>query len=142
MPKPTNKSVLCVLLLITGCATQQDIGSQRTQSGLLRVSHSQETSSCLTLFAAETLRASQELDSKDIRVVNWNIQKGSDADWIDDLHAVTADPDLLILQEASPRFDAWQALVPNHHRSFAAGFGKDRNVTGVMTISPAAPVRE
>ncbi|MDX1508577.1 MAG: endonuclease/exonuclease/phosphatase family protein [Woeseiaceae bacterium] len=131
-----------MMLLTNGCATQPAPEPQQAFDGYREISYSGETSSCLALFDGLALRGREELDANNIGIVNWNIQKGSDADWADDLAALLASPDLLILQEASPRFAAWDALVPGHFRSFAAGFGKDRKVTGVMTLSRAAPVRE
>ena len=40
-----------------------------------------------------------ELDSGDIRFVNWNIQKGGDPQWTTDLATFQGDPDLMVLQE-------------------------------------------
>ena len=140
--KIANISVICAALLTNGCASAPQLESQHAYNGVQEITYSGETSSCLALFDGDVLEGFEELDAENISVINWNIQKGSDAAWADDLASLHEDPDLLILQEASPRFDVWDTVVPDHFRSFAAGFGRDRKVTGVMTLSSAAPVRE
>ena len=130
------------MLLTGGCASQPQLEAQHAYAGTQEISYSWETSSCLALFSGETLKGRDALDASDIGLVNWNIQKGSDERWADDLAALDSEPDLLVLQEASPQFAAWDTLVPDHFRSFAAGFGQDRKVTGVMTLSSVAPIRE
>ena len=59
-----------------------------------------------------------------------------------DLSAIGAEPDLLILQEASVKTNVWRDLVPEHHESFAEGFGPDWSPSGVMTVSAAQPLTE
>lgn len=130
------------MLFTNGCAVQPLPEAQHAYDSFREITYSGETSSCVALFEGLALPGHDELDAGNIGIVNWNIQKGADADWADDLANLLDNPDLLILQEASPRFEAWDTLAPGHFRSFAAGFGKDRKVTGVMTLSAAAPVRE
>ena len=101
-----------------------------------------DTSSCIASLAGNTRTVLRELDSRDFSVVNWNIQKGQDPDWVHDLAEVHAEPDLLIVQEASPHYDAWERLAPKHFHSFSEGFGFGRNPSGVMTLSSATPLTE
>jgi len=80
------------------------------------------------------------LDSRDIEVVSWNVQRGRKAGWVSDLAATATGPDLLILQEAVPGARWWRDPAPGLFESFAEGFGDDRAPTGVMTISAAEPL--
>ena len=97
---------------------------------------------CLVDLAAARDVAPDELDIAGFSVVNWNIRKGWDSDWATDLRQIHNGPDLLILQEAPARSDAWDVVAPGHFRSFAEGFGFGKAVTGVMTTSAAEPLAE
>ncbi|MGI9234324.1 MAG: endonuclease/exonuclease/phosphatase family protein, partial [Woeseiaceae bacterium] len=93
-------------------------------------------------MAGDVSTAARELNAHDFSVVNWNIQKGRDPDWVRDLADVHAEPDLLIVQEAAPHYEAWETLVPGHYHSFAEGFGLSPKPSGVMTLSSAQPLTE
>ena len=82
------------------------------------------------------------LDSGDIRLVNWNIQKGGDPEWTADLATFTDDPDLMIFQEAVYGTDEWDVVASDHHRSFAPGHRTATSLTGVMTLSSAEPLTQ
>lgn len=123
------------LLLLASCTTQP--------SAPVRVAEAPapDTAACIADLAGERVTGSA-LDSRNISVVNWNIQKGGNSEWVHDLDEIGARPDLLILQEASVKTNVWRDLVPGHHESFAEGFGPDRSPSGVMTVSAAAPLTE
>jgi endonuclease/exonuclease/phosphatase (EEP) superfamily protein YafD len=125
-----------VLLLLMSCTSQP--------TAPVRVSGEPmpETLACISSLVGRSDAALPELDSTGIEVVNWNIQKGRNTEWAGDLAAENMGPDLLILQEASRKTVVWQDLVPDHHSSFAEGFGPDWSPSGVMTVSAAAPITE
>jgi endonuclease/exonuclease/phosphatase (EEP) superfamily protein YafD len=130
-------AALLVLAAISGCTAQNEISRARAEA----VASTPE--SCLSQFAAGRQSHQHELDSTDIRVVNWNIQKGGDPDWTADLATVAGKSDLMILQEASFNMDAWEALAAGRYRSFAPGYrtpGASGSLTGVMTISSVEPL--
>jgi len=83
-----------------------------------------------------------ELDSGDIRLVNWNIQKGGDPEWTTDLATFQARPHLVILQEVPFNTTAWDAVVGDGYQSFAPGYRTSRAVSGVMTLSTAKPLTQ
>jgi endonuclease/exonuclease/phosphatase (EEP) superfamily protein YafD len=125
-----------VLLVLSSCTSQP--------TAPVRVSEEPmpETMACISSLAGRTDATQPELDSAGIEVVNWNIQKGRNTEWVGDLAAESMGPDLLILQEASRKTVVWQDLVPEHHSSFAEGFGPNWSPSGVMTVSAAAPITE
>ena len=130
-------ATLAVLLIMGGCAAQNEL------SGLPTTVVETSPEFCAAQLGGSRHSAQQELDSSDIRVVNWNIQKGSDPDWVDDLSMFTKENDLMIFQEAVLEMDAWTVVAPDHYRSFAPGYrtrGPAGLVTGVMTLSATEPL--
>jgi endonuclease/exonuclease/phosphatase (EEP) superfamily protein YafD len=126
-----------VAVSIAGCATQDRVARQQA-TGLVM-----SPASCSAQLGGHRQAQLYELDSSDIRIVNWNIQKGGDPDWIADLSAITEEPDLLIFQEAELHADIWTTVGADHFRSFAAGYrtpGRAGLVTGVLTLSAAEPM--
>lgn len=129
-------ATLTVLVAMSGCAVQSELSGLRTA-----VQTSPEF--CAAQLGSNRHLQQQELDSSDIRMVNWNIQKGGDPDWTDDLSTFTKEPDLMIFQEAALDMDAWEIVAAGHYRSFAPGYrtrGMAGLVTGVMTLSAAEPL--
>ena len=125
-----------VLLVLSSCTSQP--------AAPLRVigEPMPETTACISSLAGRSDAVLPELDSTGIEVVNWNIQKGRNTAWVGELAAGKEGPDLLILQEASRKTVVWRNLVPDHHSSFAEGFGPNWSPSGVMTVSAAAPITE
>jgi len=101
-----------------------------------------ETAACIEQIERPARAATGTLDPASIRVVNWNIQKRKNTAWVGELGGAGVSPDLLILQEASPRTAAWRSIAPGHFASFAEGFGPDWSPSGVMTVSAARPLAE
>ena len=134
---PTVRNLgACSLLLLTSC------NMQPTAPARLTASPATDTAACVAGLGGDRKPVSQVLDSGDISLVNWNIQKGRNEEWVQDLEATGLRPDLLTLQEASVKSPAWRNLVPEHHESFAEGFGPNWSPSGVMTVSAAAPLTE
>jgi endonuclease/exonuclease/phosphatase (EEP) superfamily protein YafD len=130
-------AALTVALAVAGCATQTRT-SEWAAAGM-----SMSPESCSAQLGSNRLAPLYELDSRDIRILNWNIQKGGNPDWIADLSAIGDEPDLLILQEATLQADTWTTVGADHFRSFAAGYrtiGRAGSVTGVLTMSDAEPL--
>src|SRR5210317_1104991 len=102
------------LLLLASCTTQPSAPVRVTEAP------APDTAACIADLAGDRVTRSA-LDPRNISVVNWNIQKGRNTEWVRDLDEIGARPDLLILQEASVKTDVWRDLVPGHHESFAEG---------------------
>ena len=131
-----NLIVASVLLVLASCTAQPTAPLRLTAEPM------PATEACIDSLAAPSSAVSRVLDSDSIHVVNWNIQKGRNTEWVGDLAEKNIGPDLLILQETSRRNDAWQDLVPDHFASFAEGFGPNWSPSGVMTVSAAQPMTE
>ncbi|EED31089.1 hypothetical protein NOR53_2597 [gamma proteobacterium NOR5-3] len=130
-------ATLTVLAAMTGCAAQNEL------PGLQTAAVQTTPEFCAAQLGGIQHSQQQELDSSEIRIVNWNLHKGSDPDWSDDLSMFTKENDLMIFQEAALEMDAWEIVAPDHYRSFAPGYrtrGPAGRVTGVMTLSAAEPL--
>jgi endonuclease/exonuclease/phosphatase (EEP) superfamily protein YafD len=88
---------------------------------------------------ATPVAASAALDPSRIRLLNWNVQKGLDESWRNDLRDLGSDADLVLMQEARGDDDAAEVLEDSPHRSFAAGFESSEGPTGVLTLSRVPP---
>jgi endonuclease/exonuclease/phosphatase (EEP) superfamily protein YafD len=131
-----NLAAYSTLLVLASCSTQPMAPVRVTAEPAA------DTAACIADLDSGRSKVSRALDSGNISVVNWNIQKGRNTEWVQDLHDIDSRPDLLILQEASVRTNVWRELVPEHHSSFAEGFGPDWSPSGVMTVSAAEPLTE
>ena len=134
---PSTVLSLFVFAGMAGCATQNDLANLHSAS----VPTSPE--SCLAELGSNEQSLQHELDSSDIRLVNWNIQKGGHPDWHDDLSSLTDTPHLMTIQEAVFDMAEWDVVAAGHHRSFAPGWrtpGKSGSLTGVMTLSAVKPM--
>ncbi len=135
-------AALCVLLTLTSCASQPTIVSGEASLGLAAVVIQTEPASCAAQLRGSRRALDDELDSGDIKIVNWNLQKGANPEWIADLSAITGEPDLMIFQEASLNTDVWRTVAADQYRSFAPGYSTKQRITGVMTVSAAEPLTQ
>ncbi len=131
-----NLAAFSTLLMLASCTTQPTAPVRPAAAA------SDDAAACVAGLGGDRAAVRGALDSANISVVNWNIQKGRNTRWVRDLDDMGMQPDLLILQEASVRTNTWRDLVPEHHESFAEGFGPDWSPSGVMTVSAAAPLTE
>ena len=97
---------------------------------------------CSSQLVGSSWSAQGELDSSDIRMVNWNIQKGGDPQWTTDLSTFQGDPDLMVLQEAPLNSNAWDVVSADQYHSFSPGYRTSRSLTGVMTVSAVKPLTQ
>ena len=130
-----GKRISVALLLMAGCSTQPVAPESPSVRDTVSAPHE-----CVAAIGDRRRPMGERLDSEAIRVVNWNIQKGNDPDWVTDLDALDQSADLLILQEASPALDGLDE--GDRHVAFAKGFKARRYQTGVMTLSSASPIAE
>ena len=131
-----NLAAAGALLALTSCSTQPAAPVRVTAEPV------DATSACIDSLGASGVAHSRPLDSSNINVVNWNIQKRRNTAWVGELAEQMLGPDLLILQETVEANDSWQDIAPDHFASFAEGFGPDTAPSGVMTISAAQPLTE
>jgi hypothetical protein len=101
---------LIVFAALTGCVAI-DESANRLASGV-----HMDPLTCSSQLVGSSRSAQGELDSGDIRMVNWNIQKGGDPHWTTDLTTFQGDPDLMVLQEAPLDSNAWDVVSADECR--------------------------
>ena len=72
---------------------------------------------------------------------SWNIEKGDNAEWIDDLIRLADEASVLLFQEAALDPDVSRLPLPvvySHNQYFAAGYQQGDRRTGVLIASPWA----
>jgi len=136
--KPVMRSAatLTVIAALAGCAAIDE--SANTLTGNMR----SDPEACSSQLIGSSGSSHDELDSSNIRLVNWNIQKGGNPEWAADLATFQANPHLMVLQEVPFNTIAWDAVADNGYQSFAPGYRTSRAVTGVMTVSAAKPLTQ
>jgi endonuclease/exonuclease/phosphatase (EEP) superfamily protein YafD len=82
------------------------------------------------------------LDTHRIRLVNWNIKKGSLPSWQADYSKLSNGSDLVLIQEAALRIDTINDIQSAPHWSFAPGYRTEGQVTGVLTLSNIKPLTQ
>jgi endonuclease/exonuclease/phosphatase (EEP) superfamily protein YafD len=132
-------ATLIAIAAMTGCVASNQ-GADRRAGASTAIQTAVE--SCSSQLGGNSPSQHDELDSADIRVVNWNIQKGGDPNWMADLATFTGEPDLMIFQEVSLNSAALGDIAIDHHRSFAPGYRTLKSLTGVMTLSTAGPLMQ
>ena len=95
---------------------------------------------CQSALRQSTAEPLEGLDPAHISLLNWNVKKGSVADWQDDLRSLSRGTDLVTLQEAVFNEGMEQLVDGAHHASFSQGYTTRRRVTGVATFSSARPL--
>ena len=128
--------ILFAVMAVTGCITNSY--SKDVAASLVPT----EPGSCSTRLSASNQAHLHELNSSEIRLVNWNIQKGGDPDWTTDLESLMGEPDLMVFQEAAVESSDWETVGNELYQSFAPGFRTLRSMTGVMTLSAAEPLAQ
>jgi endonuclease/exonuclease/phosphatase (EEP) superfamily protein YafD len=131
-----SATTLIAFTALTGCAVV-DESSDRLASDVHL-----DPLTCSSQLVGSSRSAQGELDSGDIRMVNWNIQKGGDPQWTTDLAKFQGDPDLMVLQEAPLNSNAWDIVSADQYHSFSPGYRTSRSLTGVMTVSAVKPLTQ
>ncbi len=133
-------SLFCVSLLLASCAAPRvsvpgyqlpDVAANRSHADL-----------CAESLAGTAVPGYAPLNSADLEILNWNIQKGGNPQWKADLESFVDQPDLLLFQEAAFHTGEWEELAEQLHTSFAPGYRTRQSLTGVMTVSAAQPLTQ
>jgi len=132
--------LLCSAAMLASCASPgtpspgyqlPDVSAELTHADI-----------CAESLAGAAVPGYTELDSNDIEILNWNIQKGGNPLWRDDLASIAEQADLILFQEAALHTEDWGDLTSSLHRSFAPGYRSKKSLTGVMTVSAAQPLTQ
>ncbi|EED36229.1 endonuclease/exonuclease/phosphatase family protein [Luminiphilus syltensis NOR5-1B] len=124
-------SLLCGRMIAADDAAETNAGEQTL--GL---------EACLKTLHWHSPQGYSGLDPEAIRLVNWNIEKGTNPLWADDLANFLSSTDLITLQEGSPSLPMVNRLSDRYRVSFAEGYTNSYQRTGVMTFSEVEPIAE
>ena len=102
--------IIFTITAVTGCITNSY--SEPMAAGYVPT----EPKSCSTRLSGSNQAHLHELNSSEIRLVNWNIQKGGDPDWTSDLESLMGEPDLMVFQEAAVESSDWETVGNAHYR--------------------------
>jgi endonuclease/exonuclease/phosphatase (EEP) superfamily protein YafD len=102
---------------------------------------STEVNVCRDMLAVESATGA-ELDASNISLFNWNVHKTRERRWREDFEAFASNADLVLFQEASLREETIAEIDSSRHWSFAPGYRKWGEVTGVMTLSGIKPLTQ
>ena len=72
-------------------------------------------------------------------LVSWNIEKGNNPEWLEDLQTQQTSPDLMLLQEAYIPSPFKRFVGPVTHENFSEGYLAGRLQTGVLSVSSVKP---
>lgn len=95
---------------------------------------------CKSVLAKPEPASSGELTSTGIQLLNWNIKKGEEQRWSEDLAGLSLDKNLVLLQEATVGMGLLDILSSMHHFSFSPGFVNRNEISGVATFSDIDPI--
>ena len=95
--------------------------------------------SCSDMLKRPVPADADALDMTSLRFLSWNIQKGQQPNWFQDLEKYANDKDLILIQEASESMSA-NDMLSGRHWAFAPGYKSQNEVTGVATLSKVEPV--
>jgi endonuclease/exonuclease/phosphatase (EEP) superfamily protein YafD len=102
---------------------------------------STEVNECRDLLAAVPATGAA-LDASNISLFNWNVHKTRERRWREDFDALASNADLVLFQEASLREETIAEIDSSRYWSFAPGYRKWGEVTGVMTLSGVKPLTQ
>lgn len=131
-------------MLISSCAHQyvEQLAQVSANSETFGIPTETGVDTCRASLAAPKAQTATELDASNIRLINWNVQKNKQPQWDQDFDALAGDTDLVLIQEASLRHDSAASMDSSKHWTFAPGYIKDGEITGVMTLSSIKPLTQ
>lgn len=128
------------LASLSGCAVHDK--SPKPSAEMLASDIHTNPAACSSRLVGKHRSTEGVLDSEDIRLVNWNIQKGGDSTWSTDLATMQSGPGLVVLQEVPLNSSAWVPSTADRHHAFSPGYRTRKSLTGVMTISATKPLTQ
>lgn len=136
-----SAAIMIATAALTGCASFDE------SAGVLAGDIHTDTLACSRQLVGSDRSAHGSLDSGNIRLVNWNIQKGGNPQWTTDLATLQGEPDLMVLQEVSLNSNAWGVVSDDRYRefsyrAFSPGYRTKQSLTGVMTVSTVEPLTQ
>ncbi len=128
----------CAVLPDPWEADNLDLTVSRIYSGPVAT----DAADCASQIALEKPETPGELPAEDLRLVSWNIQKGANSRWLQDLERIEQGSELLLLQEANDAMAIPRRAGSRLISSFAPGYRNARLRTGLMTYSASVPLTQ
>lgn len=97
---------------------------------------------CRSMLHRANLDQSDPIQPGSLKLLNWNISKGSKEFWQKDLRSMSIDKDFVILQEAVLDSGIKLQVKELMHESFSPGYTTASKTTGVLTYSKRKPLSE
>jgi endonuclease/exonuclease/phosphatase (EEP) superfamily protein YafD len=141
---PRMGLLLLVASVTASCASQyvSQLSQVSTNSTVFHIPTAVSVDTCRDTLREHDVDTGQELDSNNIRLVNWNIQKEIEKNWKIDYDSVATEKDLVLIQEASLRSETINDMDGTKHWSFAPGYRTPGEITGVLTLSSIRPLTQ
>ena len=134
--------LFAVALSLTSCTSLPPVDTRAMTLPLsshgLGIATDVET--CRDTLGQSQADTSTELDAGSISLLSWNIKKGSARQWSDDLVAVGAGRELVLIQEAVVGPKLSESILGLNYRAFAPGYRTGNQLSGVMTLSSSPPL--
>lgn len=89
------------------------------------------------LYCGQAALPVEAIQARRFRLMSWNVHKGADAGWQDDLARFAQDRDFVLLQEATPA----QNLTDFSTALFVSAFAYREQQSGIKTFAKALPQR-
>ncbi len=127
---------IAVLLQLSACVNQSVAPDASASTQV-----STDVRACRDLLGSHA-RAASKLDTSSISLFNWNVRKKRARGWRQDFETHSNGADLVLFQEASIREETIAEIDSSRHWSFAPGYSKQGEITGVMTLSGTKPLTQ
>lgn len=136
-------TVVVLGLLVSSCVNHlAQLEEDRNRLANVDTSIAVDIASCRAQLQKSSQDRESELDSNNIRLLNWNLKKGKHTGWREDLIHLGRNKDFVLLQEAVYEPDMIEAFDNLTYWSFSPGYRKGSQVTGVVTFSRIAPLSQ
>lgn len=134
--------LLFVASLTASCASQyvDQLSQVSTNSTSYHIPTELSTEACRDALMLPTIDVANELDARNIRLLNWNVHKQVGMQWKSDYDQLSSDKDLVLIQEASLRTASINDIDATMYWSFAPGYRTGGEITGVLTLSSKKPL--
>ena len=131
-----STATLLAVAALSGCAGFDE------ESNVLTGDVHTSSLACSSQLVGSHSSTHGQIDSENIRFLNWNIQKGGDSQWATDLATYEGNTDLMVLQEAPLNTNVAGVVSADQYHSFSPGYRTSRSLTGVMTVSASKPLTQ
>ena len=137
-------AMLLLASATASCATEyvNQLSQVSTNTTDFHIPTAMSVDACKVAIRDHDVNTGHELDPNNIRLMNWNIQKGTAQTWKVDYDSLATQKDLVLFQEASLSSETINNMDETKHWSFAPGYRTQGAITGVLTLSSIQPLTQ